>query len=77
MTAIALSHDRTLIATSGDDTLKLFPMDTGPGQQRREHLSFHRPQPANWIQFACDAEGNDRALLHSAPGRTLEIWETD
>jgi WD40 repeat protein len=78
VTAIAVSHDTTLIATSGDDTLKLFPIDPEPGEpHRRERLSFHLDQPANWIQFASDENGQDRALLHSAPGRTLEIWETD
>ncbi|MFT5327130.1 MAG: WD40 repeat protein [Planctomycetaceae bacterium] len=78
VTAIAVSHDRTLIATSGDDSLKLFPIEPEPGEpHRRERLSFHLDQPANWIQFASDENGQDRALLHSAPGRTLEIWETD
>lgn len=78
VTAIAVSHDKTLIATSGDKTLKLFPIHPEPGETYRcERLTFHRDQPANWIQFARDENGRDRALLHSVPGRTLEIWEAD
>jgi len=78
VTALAVSHDGTLIATSGDETLKLFPAQPEPGEpHRRERLSFHLDQPANWIQFAHDEKGQDRALLHSVPGGTLQIWETD
>lgn len=44
---------------------------------RRERLSFHLDQPANWIQFARDEKGQDRALLHCVPGGTLQVWETD
>jgi WD40 repeat protein len=78
VTAMAVSHDRTLIATSGDDTLKLFPIVPEPGETYpRERLPFRLEQPANWIQFARDENGGDRALMHSAPGRTLEIWEAD
>jgi WD40 repeat protein len=78
ITAMAVSHDSTLIATSGDDTLKLFPVEPEPGETyRRERLPFRLEQPANWIQFARDEHGGDRALLVSAPGRTLEIWEAN
>lgn len=78
VTALAVSHDRTLIATSGDNTLRLFPIDPEPGEsQRRERLSLYLDQPANWIQFALGADGRDRALLHSTPGGTLDVWETD
>lgn len=78
VTAIAVSCDRTLIATSGGDTLKLFPIDPEPGEsRRRERLSFPLAQAANWIQFARDANGRDRALLHTVPGGTLEVWEAD
>ena len=78
VTALAVSHDGTLIATSGDKTLKLFPAQPEPGEPyRRERLAFVLDQPANWIQFARDKQGQDRALLHSVPGGTLEIWETD
>ena len=77
VTAIAVSHDGKLIATSGDDTLKLFPIEPEPGERfRRELVSFHLDGPANWIQFARGNDGLDRALLHSVPGRRLEIWET-
>ncbi len=75
VTAMAVSHDQTLIGTSGDATLKLFPA-RGESEKmpRREHLSFQLGQSANWIQFARDGMGRDRALLHSAPERALEIW---
>jgi hypothetical protein len=77
VTAIAVSHEEKLIATSGDDTLKLFPIEPEKGEKfRREFVSFHLDQPANWIQFAQGDDGLDRALLHSVPGRRLEIWET-
>lgn len=78
VTALAVSHDRTLIATSGDDTLRLFPIDPEPGEsRRRESFSLYLDQPANWIHFARGEDGRDRALLHSTPGGTLDIWETD
>jgi WD40 repeat protein len=78
VTALAVSHDGSLIATSGDETLKLFSAQPEPGEPyRRERLSFHLDQSANWIQFARDGEGQDRALLHSVPGGTLQIWEVD
>jgi len=78
VTAIAVSHEGKLVATSGDDTLKLFPIEPERGEKfRREFVSFRLDRPANWIQFARGDEGQDRALLHSVPGRRLEIWETD
>lgn len=78
VTSLAVSNEESLIATSGGDTLKLFPSDPEPGEPyRRERLSFSLDQPANWIQFARDEEGKDRALLYNVPGRTLEIWEVD
>jgi WD40 repeat protein len=78
VTAIAVSHDRTLIATSGDDSLKLFPIAPEPGEsRRRERLSFQLGQAANWIRFARDKNGGDRALLHCSPDGRLNVWETD
>lgn len=78
VTALAVSHERTLIATSGDDTLRLYPIDPEPGEsRRRERFSLYLDQPANWIQFALGEDGRDRALLHSTPDGTLDIWETD
>ena len=78
VTALAVSHDGALVATSGDDTLKLFPVEPEPGEPyRRERVSFRLDQPANWIQFARSETGQDRALLHCSPGGTLEVWETD
>ena len=77
VTALAVSHDGTLLATSGDDTLKLFPAAPEPGElYRRERLSFRTDQPANWLQFARGENSEDRALLHASPGGTLEVWET-
>ena len=77
VTAIAVSYEGKLIATSGDDTLKLFPIEPERGEKfRREFVSFPLDRPANWIQFAQGDDGLDRALLHSIPGRRLEIWET-
>lgn len=74
----AVSHDGTLIATSGDDNLRLFPIDPEPGElRRRERFALSFDQPANWIQFARGENGNDRALLHSTPEGTPDIWETD
>ncbi|MFT5108303.1 MAG: WD40 repeat protein [Pseudoalteromonas tetraodonis] len=78
VTALAVSHNRTLIATSGDDSLKLFPIAPEPGEsRRRERLSFQLGQAANWIRFARDRTGADRALLHCTPDGRLNVWETD
>ncbi len=78
VTAIAVSCDGTLVATSGDDTLKIFSAQPGPGEfARRERLAFHLDEPANWIHFARGENCQDRALLYSSPRGTLEILETD
>ncbi len=75
VTALALSNDGALIATSGDDTLKLLPALPEPGVAgRRERLAFPLYHPANWVQFARDASGRDTALLHSSPWRSVEVW---
>ena len=75
VTALALSNDGALIATSGDDTLKLLPALPEPGVPgRRERLAFPLYHPANWVQFARDASGRDTALLHSSPWRSVEVW---
>lgn len=76
VTAIAFSNDGSLVATSGDDSLKLSPAlpEAGvPG--RRERLVFSLHHPANWIAFTHDAEGRDTGLIHSSPWRSLELWE--
>jgi WD40 repeat protein len=78
VTAIAVSHDGSIIGTSGDETLKLFSIRPEPGETSgRERLTFYLDRSANWVQFARDAEGLDRALLHGVPGGTLQVWETD
>lgn len=78
VTAIAVSHDGALIGTSGDETLKLFSIRPEPGEPfGRERLTFYLDGSANWIQFARDARGHDRALLHGVPGGPLEVWETN
>ncbi len=76
VTALAFGSDGELIATSGDDTLKLLPALPEPGvPDRRARLAFPLGQPANWIQFARDVGGRDTALLHSSPRRSVEVWE--
>ncbi len=75
VTALALASDGTLIATSGDDTMKLLPALPEPGVPgRRERVAFPLYHPANWIQFARDASGRDTALLHCSPWRSVELW---
>ena len=75
VTALAVGSDGVLIATSGDDTLKLVTALPEPGiPGRRERLSFTLYHPANWLHFARDASGRDTALLHSSPWRSVEVW---
>jgi WD40 repeat protein len=75
VTALAVGSDGVLIATSGDDTLKLVSALPEPGiVGRRERLSFTLYHPANWLHFARDASGRDTALLHSSPWRSVESW---
>jgi WD40 repeat protein len=76
VTALAVSHDGTLIATSGDDTLKLYAAHPPAAEpRRRERLSFTLDQPANWIRFA-GKDGRDHALLHCSRDGALVKWET-
>ena len=78
LTALAVSHDGTLLATSGDETLKFFAIQPAPSAApSRERLSFTLDQPANWIRFARDAAGADRALLHCSPDGALQLWEAE
>jgi WD40 repeat protein len=84
VTALAVSNDTRLIATSGDTTLKLWL--TGKASERRpsrrplvesdrvEILSFSTYFPAAWLHFGRDADGSDRSLLHAQPFCPLEIW---
>ena len=39
---------------------------------RRQRLSINQDQARDWLHFA----ENDSALLHSAPQRPVERWET-
>ena len=75
VSAIAISNDGALIATAGDSTLKLWRAEPAPGDPRHELLAFKTKSPDNWIHFARDENGRDRALLYSVPNRTIEILE--
>ena len=75
VTALAVGSDGALIATSGDDTLKLVTALPEPGiPGRRERLAFPLYHPANWMHIARDKSGRDTALLHSSPWRSVEVW---
>ena len=69
VTAIALSRAGTIVATSGDTTLSLWDALPASGP-RRQRLRIPIETPRNWMQFT----DGDSALLHSAPGRALEVW---
>lgn len=71
VTALDISADGLTVATSGDNTLRLWDgrPPAGPGQ-RRERLRVGVPGARNWLRFA-DA---DRLLLHAAPDHPLEVW---
>lgn len=74
VTAMAMSHDSTLIATAGDTTLKLWRARKAAGAARIALQSFTTYRPAAWLQFARDAGGVDRALMLCPPFGPLEIW---
>ena len=73
-TALAISYDTRLPATSGDTTLKLWLTEKAAGAARVEMLSFFTYFPAAWLHFGRDADGSDRSLLHAQPFCPLEIW---
>ena len=70
VTALAISADGTVLATSGDQSLKLWSA-APPGTQRRQRLQLPMDWARNWIRFADD----DRRLIHSAEYQPLEVWE--
>ena len=74
VTALAISNDTRLLATSGDTTLKLWLTEKAAGAARVEMLSFSTYFPAAWLHFGRDADGSDRSLLHAQPFCPLEIW---
>ena len=74
VTALAISNDTRLLATSGDTTLKLWLTEKAASAARVEMLSFSTYFPAAWLHFGRDADGSDRSLLHAQPFCPLEIW---
>ncbi len=74
VTALAVSQDGHLIATAGDNGMKLWRTDLSADGTVREQLSFTIYHPPAWLHFARDDDGSDRALLHCAPWCPLEIW---
>lgn len=71
VTAIDISTDGHTIATSGDNTLRLWDGGSPDAPEtRRERLRIGVPAARNWIRFA---EG-DRLILHAAPNYALEVW---
>lgn len=73
VTALAVSGDGNVVATSGDRTLRFWEALPGsePGLMRRERMQVNVPTARNWMRFG----DGDRVLLHSAPGQPLEAWE--
>lgn len=74
VTALAISNETRLLATSGDTTLKLWLTEKAAGAARVEMLSFSTYFPAAWLHFGRDADGTDCSLLHAQPFCPLEIW---
>lgn len=71
VTALAVSGDGRVVATSGDLTLRFWDALPGPGEARRLRLRLNVPAPRNWMKFSADGA----AFLHVAPGHALEAWE--
>ncbi len=71
VTALAVSSDGRVVATSGDLTLQLWDALPAPGEARRLRLRLNVPAPRNWMKFSAD----DTGFLHVAPGHALEAWE--
>ncbi|MBX3733228.1 MAG: protein kinase [Verrucomicrobiae bacterium] len=71
VTALAVSADGTVLATSGDQSLKLWSAGPPGAAPRRQRLQLPMEWARNWIRFADD----DRRLIHSAEYQPLEVWE--
>lgn len=73
VTALAVSADGRILATSGDRTLKFWdalpPAEAGVA--RRERLQMNVAASRNWMRFSDDGA----VFLHVAPGQPLEAWE--
>lgn len=71
VTALAVSADGQLVATSGDRTVIFWDVIPGRGEARRERLRVGVAAPRNWMRFTADGTG----FFHIAPGHALEAWE--
>jgi len=72
VTAIALSQNGRILATSGDTTTTFWSAEKEPGQARRTRLILDTGTPsANWLQFAA----RDSLFFFSAPGKPVAVWE--
>jgi hypothetical protein len=71
VTALAVSQDGRIVATSGDQTLHFWNALPSGGEPRQLRLRISPIAPRNWIRFA----NEDRVLLHCAPKHALEAWE--
>ena len=59
VTALAISNDTRLRATSGDTTLKLWLTEKAADAARVELLNFTTYFPAAWLHFGRDADGTE------------------
>ena len=71
ITALSAAHDGKVIATAADGSLALWSTAIKANEPRRERLRITMDRASNWLHFATE----DRALLHCAPERPVEIWE--
>ena len=71
ITAMAMSRAGDVIATAADGSMALWSTEQDAGHSRRERLRIPMDRARNWIHFAT----GDRALLHSAPERPVELWD--
>jgi WD40 repeat protein len=73
VTALAVSPDGRMLATSGDRTMKFWDAlpSAGAGVPRRERLQMNVAASRNWMRFSEDGA----TFLHAAPSQPLEIWE--
>ena len=71
VTALAVSRDGRILATSGDQTLQFWNAIPSAAFRRPLRLRISPIAPRNWIHFAT----GDTLLLHCAPKHALEAWE--